>query len=619
VTTRIHVTNPSRYPRKDWAVWGSPAVSEHSYTRTPAGTYLNVGRVSVPANFSSQVDVEDSSPGPFILHPAVRIQMLAGGFKPWVSINGRVIDLEPELTLTVNDDRLVVSFWKDRTAEGIAELVVYLFKDSPILQWELAITGESLITSSQDLVVDFMLGTGPLALTWVYDGFDKLDSNGNPPASAANPIKKLRLPPKTGDAQGYVYRGVVIFYSGTPTQEEADSARAAMVAPLIGMTSWPEHGVWDKTADPAGNLADDSATLAGVNWEDPLAHPRFIQNKRPADSGEQAEVAVPWTHFADVTDTSSLNLYRKLCASYRNCLRPTWYFEADSNPIFARDHRDLVIWSEEIHFHSGVSRDRLRRTHTGSSASGWFGHDNQHQGWIFACENFLLTGSWLLHRKIAQIQQNWIAALTLPSTHPGWSTNDPGPGRDVGHFFRAIAQSLRVVWTEQLFQQACQRLIQVIYPAWRSRHTTGSIIKPYTIIGPDPRTGFPTQPSWAAWQDSIFVMGLSTFLQVTVGRLTPALRDILREMIEETGTSVVEHGFTPQGEQAVAYMPIPGNRPPADYYDPLQVTLATGTDFRHWDLSCVGIMERRGSPRAVQLKASHAGDSRPQYTGTLLP
>lgn len=616
--TTVNVNNASRYARTDWLLYGQPLPTPTSVVIPGNSGYYNIGRATVPGQFTGEVTLDELDPAlPFTLHPAVLAQMMSGGFHPYLEINGRPIELVPKAALLLNDRRLIVSQWTGRTQNGTVQLIVYLFTDHAIAQFELGIFGESLTSPSSYIGARFMLGTGTKAVTWVYD-HDRLDPAGNP--IIGEPIKALKMPSgPTGDAQGFIWRGLVAFYRGDESQAERESIVAAMTHPLFGIAKWPTWGTWNKETAPVGDPADDSAQLAAVNWSDPLAHPRLIQNARPADSGEQAEFAVPWSHFADVTRSTAQNLWRKLCAAYRESCRPIHYYEPNGDPVKASAHPAWVVWSEETHWHTGVSRDRLGRTHAGSNANGWFGHDDQHQAWIFACENHKLTGSFMLSHMIGAVQENWIAALTVPSTHPGWATNDPSYGRAVGHFARAIGLSLRVKWNQQLFFQHCKRILESIYPFWVAQRQAGPISS-YTLIFNDPRTGFPNQAAWAPWQDSIFVMGMDTFLRCTEQALSGEVRNKLLTMIEEVGRSVCEYGYTPDGGQAVAYMPIPGGQPPANYSDPTQCTLATGTDWRHWDLSCVGITEERlHLPRATQLRQIHEPSSRPQYNGTLLP
>jgi hypothetical protein len=633
VSTSIHVTNRAPHPRRQWVLWGSPTKTPHTYEALPGGTFHNVGRVEVPALYTGQTQVEEPPAGPFRMHPAVLAGMTGGGFRPWMKLNDRIIDLDPQPTLDVNDPRLVVSLWRDRTSIGICELLVYLFHDSPVVEFELRVTSESLSAGRQVLDIDFLLGTGPRALTYIYDH--------DTPQTLHESHKRLTATPLNwGDAQGIVLRGCVLFYNdemmSDPTHPDTQTCLAQISNPLFGMADWPQWGIWKKNVPPTGllySVVSELNFLNSRNWRDTLLHPGVcILAKRPADAGEQAEFG-GWSHVTDVSARTSELLWRKMCAAYREACRPIAYYEPDGSPVKAAQHPGWVVWSEETHFHGGVSPDRLGRSHGGSSAAGWFGHDDQHQGWLHLCESYLLTGSRMLRRIILQTLENWKAALTLPSTHPQhWqSTNDPGPGRAVGRFFLAIAQSQRCVHDPALIDRASKRFMECVYNGfvtptgkafgWKRNLRPGPI-KAYTYIGPDPRTGFPTKETWAAWQDAICVQGLDAFLRVCEGVLSPQVRSALLDMITGVGASFVEYGYTPNGDAAVAYMPIPGGNPPADYYDPTQATLYNGFDV--WGLQGVGVVQHRvpalfNRCEALRLRYERLSDTRDTYLGTLLP
>lgn len=624
---QVHITNRAPYARREWVLFGSKESTVHSYRPLPGGTFLNVARVNAPANFAGLVSPEDPPTTGFQVHPAVLDGMVRGGFTPWIDSNGHVISLNPEPVLVEDDPRFLCSLWRGRTADTICEMLVYLFHGSPVVHWELRITCESLATANKALDVKLVIGTGARALTFIHDHDDA--------SSVYRPLKHLKtMPWLFGDAQSAVLRGVVMFYDQAMEQDSAlpdtQTCLAQLSGPLMAMSFWSHWGIWKKINSGAfaSQLPAERGYLNSRFWQDSFMHPNAgILGKRPADSGEQAEFG-GWSHCTDVSAQSSELLWRKLCTAYREASRPTSYYEQDGSPVKAAQHPRWTVWSEETHWSGGVSPDRLGRSHGGSDASGWFGHDDQHQGGIFLVENYLLTGSVALRRIIEQRIENWLAALTLPSTHPGYATNDPGPGRAVGRFFLAIAQASRAVWSDALVRRAEKRFMECVYNGittpnsrygWKQRPAQG-VIYGYTFIGPDPRTGFPTQETWAPWQDAILVQGLDAFLRVCGPSLSLVTQSALMEMIGEVGRSFVEYGYTPSGDVAVAYMPVPSGMPPSDYYNPAQASLYNG--FNTWGLQGVGVVEQRVpglAQRCAALRARYEGQARDTYQGTLLP
>lgn len=606
---QLQVSNKAPHARRDWVIFGSERQTEHSCLDAHSSLFLNIARVTVPASFTGVVTTEPPPNEVFRMHRAMYAAMLSGGFTPYVSVNGRIVTLDPAKSPSEISPYHVAYAWVDRTADAIVEMVCYVFHDHPVMQFELRITCGSLQRASKYLEVDMLLGTGP-NVTFVYE----VDSFN----TASTPLKHL-YSGLADDAQSFVYTGVVCFYDDRTTPEEADTCAAALHGPLGALAHWSKWGIWGKQPIQQPNrLTAERVDLSKFTKRDPQAHPgAFLLNKRPADAGEQAEFG-GWSHVVDVGyDTAELIQQKKVVALRTSC-RPIFYFEANGEPIEAVDHPRLVVWSEQFHYSAGVSQDRLGRQHNGDVSTGWFGHDDQHQGWIFVCENYLLTGSIMLRRMIAQVQENWIAAMTLPSTHPNYSTNDPGPGRAVGRFFLTIAQSLRCVWNDRLFQRACKRFDECVWPAYLA--APKGIVNAYTMIGPDPRTGFPTRSSWAAWQDAILVMGIDAFLKVCPA--TGATRQHMEELVDRVGEAVVQYGYTPAGEEAVAYMPIPGGVPAQSYYDATLCTLATGTAFRNWGMTAVGVVQRRLpalAARCADLRARHEAGARDTYQATLLP
>lgn len=624
MTTRVSAFNPTGYQRTEFVIWGSDSERPtHSYERAPGGC-VNVGRVTVPAFHDGMVEVSPvTSDTPMRIHSAI----VAAGPVPYVTTRSGRFLFQPVQLMAATPSH-AVHLWRARTPEGVAELVTYLFTNQPTIRWEMGFWCESLSVGSRaiDLAFGVTAGLGCRLLTYDH------------PAPAAQEIQLLTN--KTiGDSQGAAWSGVIECADGSLTAEERDTMLAQAAYPLFVAERWSRWGPWSK-APPEVTQAQVNAEFGanqGKPWKDPFKWCEYILNPNPGDTGEQAEFG-GWHHVTTVGSGSAKLLWQQHGAAMRETCRPGRYFEPNGSWVMAAAHPRWVTWSGETHWHPGVSPDRLGRTHTGRIVTdGWNHWDDQHAGGIFASEQCLLTGSYLLRALLTHYCQNRIAGWTLPSTHPDYwqSTNEPGPGRAVGRTFMLMAHLLRsgiVVPKDQVVVQALKRFAECVYPlhwgphadhtGWLGRSMATDQIRPFTIIGPDPRTTFPTQDVWAPWQDAICAAGLDAFARTLEDCGVPAPAAMV-EMGQGVAKSVVVHGYEPSCAQSVSYMPIPGNAPPADYHNPALCLLDSGTDFARWDLLGVGVLERRESDTALlarcdRIEALHAPRARDTYTASIV-
>jgi hypothetical protein len=114
------------------------------------------------------------------------------------------------------------------------------------------------------------------------------------------------------------------------------------------------------------------------------------------------------------------------------------------------------------------------------------------------------------------------------------------------------------------------------------------------------------------------VQGLHAFFLVCGRYFSASTNAKLEEMVRDVGRSFVEYGYTPSGDVAVAYVPIPNGMPPINYYDPTLCTLYTG--FNVWGLQAIGVVQHMLpdlAQRCASLRARYEPQARDTYTGTL--
>lgn len=621
----IAVFNPSPAARTEWVLYGAPSKGPNTCLSL-AGSYLNCARVAVSGNRDGEVQtIPDEDPTITMLefHEAVRTEIMAQGFVPWADVNGFRADLEPK-SLAFADKHVVATVWTARTPDGLVELVTYLFHRQAHVKFEVAFFCESLTTPSKPITLDIGFRTGDRVVPYIYD-FGAIPPHGLARLLAAKPL---------GDTQGAAWTGVLLFYTPTmlanPNHPDTQTSMAQIAGPLFAVQRWPAWGLWGKappTVMPA-TINAEAASESGMAWANPFSWCGYILAETPGQTGEQAEFGA-WHHVSTVGGYTAKLLWYQQRAAMREVCRPVHYVEADGSWVQARNHPRWVTWSNETHWNSGVSPDRLGRTHSGSvTIGGWRGWDDQHEGGLFANEQWRLTGSvgierWILRPWVQTRLSGW----TLPSTNPGWATNDAGPGRAVGRTWLRTSQTIASFPagdpdSAALIDRGAKRWTECIDRQWRNWcNGPADALHPYTWIVNDPRTTFPTQTVWAPWQDAIGAMGSDAFAMVLARAGRPEASGV-QAFALKLATDVVRFGYEPSGAQAVSYCPVPNCAPPSNYNDPLLCLLANGTDFARWNLMAVGVLQRATSDSALldrclverRLNESIARDT---YTGTL--
>lgn len=182
--------------------------------------------------------------------------------------------------------------------------------------------------------------------------------------------------------------------------------------------------------------------------------------------------------------------------------RPCHHLEVDGGLLRLDQHPDLRLWDGAVHWHSGVSPDRLGKvgTLTEEMANGYWGPDVEHLTIGNLCTVARLTAcptvQWMLEAQANVYLLQW-------TTEPGLATSQPYASRAVGWEALAAVQLSRTLRSDVFAGQAearwRDRWLRIIRPAYIGLNVVD-------IRTDDPRLG--SGPWVIAWQQSVAAYGL---------------------------------------------------------------------------------------------------------------
>ncbi len=195
--------------------------------------------------------------------------------------------------------------------------------------------------------------------------------------------------------------------------------------------------------------------------------------------------------------------------------RTNHHREADGCVVRSAAHPNWVTWSGRTHFNRSVSSDRLGKPHPEPwpESQGWGGRDNQHWSSLTMASAYLLTRSYSLEMEVDAEIEVYLAGHTLPSTHPGWSTNGIDSSRGIGRTLLSLSWHYLLTGRADLRTRISERIRQCIAQQWTGRNVAGPV-RPITHSSPDPRIigGY---DFWRPWEDSLAILGLKAAYRVT--------------------------------------------------------------------------------------------------------
>lgn len=205
----------------------------------------------------------------------------------------------------------------------------------------------------------------------------------------------------------------------------------------------------------------------------------------------------------------------KYSAVYGLACRPVLHLEEDGTSFEATRHPQCVLWSERVHWHPGVSPDRLGKGSQeipGDGAHGWHGADDQHFSPLFEIGAYVLTGSWMLRFMLDAMAKRRVASQTYPSKHPhlSGSTNDMNTSRAIGRTIQAMRW---LGWalperSDMLEEIIVHRVDECVAAQWSGFGLHDGMVRPLKVEIDD-HMPFGDQTYGSGWRPVFDAMGLA--------------------------------------------------------------------------------------------------------------
>lgn len=402
--------------------------------------------------------------------------------RPGLMLNGDPM----ELVSASVDGAAIVSHSRARVNE-ILYVDVWL-RYYPEQRW--AVFGECLVTasdSSEDIQEDY---PGNLRLT-LGDAF-LVHADGHI-------TQHLELPSLMKDGQAIALPFTFIFHNKLKTSFDWESAIVATRFLINGVAIdnlWVDgNPKYDGNADQFGIRRYVDAVRRLKTFEGPS----FGVNPNSTVTGAQDDQIFVYGEAVDSPIAATL-AYFDAC---KLANRPCHHLNTDGSIVSVDNQSNLVLWNSRVHWHHGVSPNRLGNTEDVSEfPGGWYGADVEH--WLL---NTLmaakrLTGSPMLDKLLRH--QGEIYRLQW-TTHPGWVNTQPFASRAVGyeginavHIVENIEDS---AFAEVIRSHYEDRVRNVIIPAYELSVEWDPRV--------DNRLGLePDQEGWMPWQSSLGAFGL---------------------------------------------------------------------------------------------------------------
>lgn len=292
--------------------------------------------------------------------------------------------------------------------------------------------------------------------------------------------------PEVDFGNGQAMAMPMFFVTGVPTDAECYGAHASALSKAWPLGT-PKHPTEGFTKSPATFVRD----FGGPAW----GPARFS-----GSTGNQNDQVFT---CGDTVNASSA--YAVYLTSLKYANRACHHLEHDGEIVDKRNHPSLVYWDARVHWHHGVSPDRLGKADGFWSNNGWSGPDVEH--WLIGTlaagdrwSPFYVHDVLMEHQAHIYLMQwthapNMVTSQTYASRAGGWEA------LAVSLLYEGLADR---ELAERVKDNFFQRFEKVFKPA----------IKP--ILDPridnrlyqhQPHAPFSGDLSWMPWQQSIYAMG----------------------------------------------------------------------------------------------------------------
>ena len=617
----IRIQNMAPLPRSSWVTAVVPLDDEHLEgqwrVRTQPETWAILGAKASPRTRLLHVfakleafetrslrytldkpeDDAADEPEPERATPATPASFAPPAITATIDGEEQLLDLATGLELVENAGRVVVrSRGRIPGSMLVVEAWWYLYPGSRVIPFELwAICSDprtkAMRQDIDELELRMPAGMVPVIRHAVAHGA------GQPRLEDGSWRVNLLGPTHFADAQGRAWSGVLLLPTGASPAEAANLA-AELHGPVYAMAKpkvWKRTGAWGPwgalpTAHPSAKDTFGAHIARHRRWAAWVAQPRdpwdaaWLQVKRPAQTGDQYDFGVTKLSPALATKGGGpAHIDEALFRAMKTASRRGYYREADGGPVLQANHPDLVFWGQQIHYHPGVSPDRLGKDPwvQQPDSHGWVGWDREHISINGLCGTYLLTGSHLLRELVRSNIESWLLGAT---TKPGWSTTSRGAPRSVGRTLLALAWCYVCTGDERIPQRMRERLTA----CYGDLLEADSELVVLGVHGKDARKLEGKHRFWMPWQESLGVVGLDAAWRTTHDtRFLKLARRIAR--------SLVLYGWWERSADdwtvgdAIAVLKDGRPLPKASYSNAALVKDHSGTDFDLWSLPAVRI------------------------------
>lgn len=160
-------------------------------------------------------------------------------------------------------------------------------------------------------------------------------------------------------------------------------------------------------------------------WEAPILGPAPVSG---VTGGQEDHLFHPGGEALQANGVAAATV-RYLAALHLHSARPCNHLEVDGRALLLDLHPDLRFWDSRVHWHTGVSSDRLGkpRSLTIEEANGFWGADTQHWLTSTLVASARLTGSPACQRLMWHMATAYLLQRTLDGSTAGiWSAREVG-------------------------------------------------------------------------------------------------------------------------------------------------------------------------------------------------
>lgn len=573
----LNLYNPTPWGREQHVIFGTREKTPYTFKDLPL-SYLNVAKVAVPSNFHGDIELDPNNVvEPFKYHPAV-VSAFGRGMYPFIRANGQKGTFVIK-RFFVNDDKIQIALWRTRVNNAIGELITYTYPNSRIVKYELKVFCESLEYKGLPLKVEFGLdGEGARSV------YNIMRFRNAPLVFDSSYIK---------DSQGTRQFGSFIMFDGVKV-EELSTLFAEIEYPLYGIANWTQS--WGVCEIPTWGVDKQIAEQLMIdrrkhNYSDPFGWFGTISYKEPGATGAQPSFGV-WAHYDTVDTRNSVNALPDQLAVCQESCRPGHYFDTNLEIEEIKNYIPfLIMWDGTIHWHKGVSLERLGRKDldwpNGPSGNDhdWLGYDRQHFNCTPLAEDFILFGNFGSYTELLHRAQAIIGVETVPSLYGNVSTNGKGAARGMGRISLGAAQIALATGQTEVLDRMKIKLNEVYYPNWTGKDYT--VVRPERIICGDNRVFGGRYCGWAVWEDALYCNGLYILAKAFDHFGYHDEAEKCREIFKGVAESIIKFGWRADNQIAklIKWTGIDEDPLPLDKHnDPDIVEWADQTDFKFWAL-----------------------------------